>query len=199
MSKQQQQVSSEHDGLVKIKITKEERKVVFKTSSSYQFYIFILLAIAPVSTIGGMFLVYFDDSTSDEEKWRAWISLFFTTVAILIVFALVLPMQLEVRSDASIGIQTCLGITWTFTNVTAAYSNPSFSENFRRGRFKFATSIRNRVLVRRRGPINKHSFFQHWWDVVVSPADAPGFVQAIETVVAQSSTIHLNEENEESE
>ena len=75
-----------------------------------------------------------------------------------------------VRSDGSIGITTTCW-TYSFANVETAYCLTSLYQDVGRARVKFATGWSVCVVVRRRDV-----------DVVVSPEDVEGFIQAIQEV-----------------
>ena len=159
--------------------TSKEPKVVFETSSKYDSCMIIILSICVFSILFAFYKVYEDDSIPDDERKQAYNTLIWTLVSIMFVFALVLPYSLQVRSDSSIGIRTVF-ITWWFSKATEAIVNPpSLSEHCSRGpRYKFATALfHHRVLVRR---------CKGCWDVLVSPRDVDGFVQAISRVSSTS-------------
>lgn len=159
---------------------KESRPlIVFETLSQYDCIVWIILTIALLSVIFPLYFIWFDHSVSAEEKQESLGSLGFSLFSIIVVFALVLPTSLQVRSDGSIGVKTIFHITWYFSEVTAAEVETSLcSDRCGRPRFKFATSLTsNRVLVlRRRGK----------WDILVSPRDVGGFVEAVQTVAAST-------------
>ena len=147
-----------------------EPRVVFETLSKYDSFVVILLSICLLSILFAFYKVYASDSLSDDERKQAYTTLIWTPISISLVFALVLPHSLQVRSDSSLGIRT-LFVTWWFSEVTEAVVNPPFSEHCRRPRYKFATALfRHRVVVRRR---------KGHWDVLVSPRDVDAFIQAI--------------------
>jgi hypothetical protein len=153
----------------------QDRRVVFESPSAYSPLIYILLAFVICSMIGSYAMVYFDGSVSDQDKEDALWSLGSSFLFVIPVFVLVLPLSLQVRSDASVGVKT-LFVTWTFDKATAAYEDPAFMEQCRRPRFKFATALQGRVLVRR---------LKGKWDVLVSPEDPKGFVDTVFRVAAQ--------------
>eukprot|EP00977_Amphora_coffeiformis_P002104 scaffold403_cov157-Amphora_coffeaeformis.AAC.5 len=155
-------------------------KVVFETPSKYDSFVVIILSICLLSILFAFYKVYGDDNISDDERKQAYTTLIWTPVSISLVFALVLPHSLQVRSDSSLGIRT-LFVTWWFSEVTETVVNPPFSEHCRRPRYKFATALfRHHVLVRRR---------EGHWDVLVSPRDVDAFVQAIANVSSESGYI----------
>lgn len=160
----------------------KESKVVFETSSKYDSSMIIILSICVFSILFAFYKVYEDDSIPDDERKQAYNTLIWTLVSILFVFALVLPYSVQVRSDSYIGIRTVL-VTWWFSMVTDAIVNPtSLSEHCRGPRYKFATTLfHHRVLVRR---------CKGYWDVLVSPQDIDGFIQAISGVSSTSAYIN---------
>ena len=153
-----------------------ERNVVFETPSKYDSFVVIILSICLLSILFSFYKVYGDDSISDNERKQAYTTLIWTPVSLSIVFALVLPHSLQVRSDSSIGIRT-LFVTWWFSDVAEAIENRPFTEHCRRPRYKFATALfSNRVLIRRR---------RGHWDVLVSPREVDAFIQAISRVSSE--------------
>ena len=90
----------------------------------------------------------------------------------------VLPKQVDVRSNGSIGIKSFL-VTFQFPKVARAYeSEPVLfqREDFARPRLKFESHPWSKVVVLRRNGK---------WDVTVSPKDPKGFIEAIDKVVNQ--------------
>lgn len=154
----------------------QERRITFETPSKYDGFVLILLSIFLLSILFSFYKVYGDKDISEDEREKAYTTLIWTPISISIVFALVLPHSLQVRSDASLGVRT-LFVTWWFSDVIEAAVNSPFAEHCRRPRYKFATSLfRDRVLVRRR---------RGRWDVLVSPRDTEAFIQAITSVSSE--------------
>ena len=107
------------------------------------------------------------------------------TVAVVVVFALVLPRRFEVVSDASINVITFLSKKWNFTEICGAYDKQSPFAEWHRPKFKFAVNWHNRVIVRRKNAA---------WDVLVSPSDPAGFVAAVWNVVNENDGAAASEQ-----
>lgn len=123
----------------------------------------VLLTIIPVSL---------DPNTSNADKTSAMWTLIWSAVSILILYIFILPTKFEVRSNGSIGVAT-LFVTYTFVDAVRAYIADGLFEGALRPRFKFATSLEKRVVVRRRNGR---------WDLLLSPNDVDGFVKAVNGV-----------------
>jgi len=154
----------------------EEPGLVFRAPSSYHPWTYILVALGPAACLLSMILVYYDGgSSSRKKKGDAYVCLLWTTVAILFLYAAVLPRRIELYSNATLVVSTWI-FAFKFRNVTAAYEDPPFVEDFfRRPNLKFSSNFLKRVLVRRK---NKS------WDVLVSPKDRKGFLAAVWKVAA---------------
>jgi len=98
-----------------------------------------------------------------------------------------LPRSMDVRRNGKVGIKTLL-ITWQYDGIrsvedsgdsgevaTNEDASPTAKENPWR-RLWFVTNPYNRVWIRRK---------QECLDVMVSPRDVHGFIQALETMNAQ--------------
>ena len=153
----------------------ESKEIAFSSPASYHPLVWCLIALGPLSTLGSIFFVYNDDSSTDNDKRKAVMALAWTTVALVIVFVFVLPTRFDVLSNGSIAVKT-LPLAYKFGHVTAAYENPPLLEGWSRPRIKFATNFHNRVIVRRK---------QGGWDVLVSPKDPEGFTSAVWKVAAE--------------
>lgn len=161
----------------------QPRYVVLETPSAYSPVIYALVAFTLGSTLIGALVKLSDDSISQEEAQDALWPCAFSFLSVAIVFGLVLPRSLQVRSDASLGVQTAL-VTWTFADIVAAHENPPLAEQCTmRPRFKFATTLwTNRVLVQRRRRCRRGRRRNHPWDVLVSPLQADEFCRAVRQV-----------------
>jgi len=159
--------------------------VVFRSSASYHPLFWLLIALAPVSTLLSIWFVFKDESSTREAKERSLKGLIWATVAVVIVFALVLPRRFEVVSDASINVITFLSKKWNFTKICAAYDKQSPFAEWHRPKFKFAVNWHNRVIVRRKNGA---------WDLLVSPSDPAGFVVAVWDVVKENDGAAASEQ-----
>lgn len=162
--------------------------VVFQSKASYHPLCWLLIALAPASTVIGLWFVVHDATAAlpEEEKARQIKVLIGTTAALVVVFALVLPRRFEVVSDASINVVTCIACKkWNFANVCAAYDKQSIWSEWSRPKFKFAVNFENRVVVRRKNG---------GWDVLISPTDPKGFVDAVWKVVNMKENDEILEE-----
>lgn len=153
-----------------------QAQVVFSTPAVYHPAVVLLLIFSLSVPIVTLLFTYSDEQASAEEKKMAVRVLITTMVAIAIVFSLVLPRAFDVVSDASMNVTTIFGIKWNFTSITASYKLDSLFSEWTRPKFKFATDLRNRVVVRRKNGR---------WDVLVSPKDADGFVQAVWSIAGE--------------
>jgi len=93
-----------------------------------------------------MILVYYDGgSSSRKKKGDAYVCLLWTTVAILFLYAAVLPRRIELYSNATLVVSTWI-FAFKFRNVTAAYEDPPFVEDFfRRPNLKLAGVLCNSI------------------------------------------------------
>lgn len=167
-------VSDTADAAQEIEKDENKPRVVFSSPAVYHPLTIILLSVAPIVMFGSIVLVELDDSSSSQEKQKARQSLLWSTVALIIVYGFVMPRRFVVLSDASIQVTTLLK-TWRFPHVTAAYEYPSLFQDAFRPRFKFATDLTNRILIRRGNG---------GWDLLLSPRDVPGFASAVRRVAA---------------
>ena len=149
--------------------------IVFSSRSQYHPVIVFLMSVAPLSIIVSIFLVLRDPSVQDSEREQGIRVLVCTLTLVFGMYCSILPKQVDVRSNGSIGVKTIL-FTYQFTGVLRAFEAGLGREDFLRPRIKFATSTNNRVIVRRR---------HGKWDILVTPEDPQGYVRAIEEVVAR--------------
>ena len=157
--------------------------VVFASMSHYDYIVIAMMSLAPLSLIFSMIMLNRDKSLPEEEvQQKVWI-LVWSLILVFVIYMAILPRQVDVRSNGSIGVKTAL-FTYVFTGVCRAYETGIGREDFVRYRLKFGASLTtNRVVVRRR-----HGKL----DLLVTPSDPQGFVQAVEQVVGQLEA--LNEE-----
>jgi hypothetical protein len=155
--------------------------VVFASLSRYDYVVVAIMSLAPLSIILNIIMVNRNKSLEEEEvQQKVWI-LVWALILVFVIYMAVLPRQVDVRSNGTIGVKTAL-FTYIFTGVCRAYEAGIGREDFLRPRLKFAASFTgNRVVVRRR---------HGKWDIVVTPTDPQGFVQAVEQVVGQLETLN---------
>mmetsp|Transcript_11435 Transcript_11435/g.26862 ORF Transcript_11435/g.26862 Transcript_11435/m.26862 type:complete len:252 (+) Transcript_11435:330-1085(+) len=157
-----------------------KKLIVFVSSSKYQWLI-AFLVVAPLFAIL-MSIIMFDVQSQEEYKnsSRIW-SLGWLFILIMIVYMAVLPRQLDVRSNGTVAIKTCL-LTFHIDEIARAYRGCNIESDydfFLRPRLRFATSLdRDAAVV-----IRRH---QGKWDVVLTPQDPEGFVHAVEEVLRQN-------------
>jgi hypothetical protein len=156
--------------------------IVFETPSKYDWVVWVLLSFVVLSCLLPLYAILVDDSIPAPDKKKAIATLLWTLVALFLVFALVLPTTLQVRSNGSIGVHTICNVTWSFGNIRAVEMEHSLfaKRACRYPRLKFATSFTsNRVLVLRKNGR---------WDILVSPANVDGFIKAVRSVVVVPPT-----------
>jgi hypothetical protein len=164
-----------NDGATSEDAAAEQPHVVFCSDASYHPVMCLLIAFGPLAILASILLVWRDDSSTEQEKRVALRASLWSTLALVLVFVLVLPRRFEVASDASVNVVTFVKIKWNFQNITAAYDNQTIFSEWWRPKIKFACDFDKRVVVRRKNGA---------WDLLVSPKDPAGFVEAVYKVVA---------------
>ena len=124
-----------------------------------------------------MTLLLHPDFSDYKSSCRTWI-LGWILVLLLVLYMAFLPKQIDVRSNGTVGIKTFL-LTFHIDGIVRAYQSGLGREDFLRPRIRFATGImesgkQHRVVLRR-----NHGR----WDVVVTPADVEGFLEAVEEMI----------------
>ena len=147
--------------------------LVFISRAVYHVWVVFLLAIGPLSIIAAGMATWMDQTLSYEEKLQGLKILFYSFVFVIVLYVFVMPHRFEVLSDASIRVVTW-PMSYKFGHVTAAYENPPIFSL--RPKIKFATDLTKRVLVQRK----------NGWDILLSPDDPKGYVDAVRKVVSQS-------------
>jgi len=157
----------------------KRRLIIFASSSKYQLLVCLLLMI-PLLTIL-VSLILFDINTREEYKnsWIVWV-LGWCFILIMVLYMAILPRQVDVRSNGTVAIKTCL-LTFHIDDIARAYRGCNIDSNynsFLRPRVRYATSLDKdgAVVIRR-----KHDK----WDVVVTPQDPEGFINAVEKMLQQ--------------
>ncbi|CAJ1965213.1 unnamed protein product [Cylindrotheca closterium] len=150
--------------------------IILRTSSKYH-PLMICLLVGSTATV--LFPLFF--ALRDGDFHTAW-TLLWSVLFIGLVFMLVLPKTVDVRSDGVIGIKTML-TTWKFTDVTRAYESSFSPDELMMPRIKFATTWKpphRVILCRKNGK----------WDVLVSPEDAKEFVEAVNNLVGSEEVVN---------
>lgn len=143
-----------------------ENQVVFESPASYHLWTWILISIAPVATLLSMVIVKHDHTFPPQMKADVLFCLLWTTIALILLFISILPRLYRVYSNGTISVKTCI-FTFRFSNATGAADDPPFEDWSKV--LKFSTNFTKRVIVRRSGG----------WDILVSPKDTKGFVEAV--------------------
>eukprot|EP00536_Pseudo-nitzschia_multiseries_P016992 jgi/Psemu1/48859/gm1.48859_g len=163
-----------------------KKLIVFVSYSKYQWLIGFLIA-APLFAIL-ISIILFDVQSQEEYKnsSRIWL-LGWMFILIIIVYMAVLPRQVDVRSNGTVAIKTCL-LTFHIDEIARAYRGCNIESDydfFLRPRLRFSTSLdRDAAVV-----IRRH---HGKWDVVVTPQDPEGFTNAIEEMLRKKE----NEQDE---
>ena len=150
------------------------RLIVFATPAKYTPVVLGLLAV-PLVAVPISIITLHPGRADYRNSSTAW-ALGWTLLLILIVYMAILPRQIDVRSNGTVGIKTAL-LTFHIDGVVRAYQAGIGREDFLRPRVKFGTSMEGRVILRR-----NHGK----WDVVVSPEDVEGFLMAVEEMVKEN-------------
>lgn len=154
-----------------------DHTVLCSTPSVYHPVTWMLLSIAPISTVGSLIAVLISTKDNLHEFWKSLAILGSATLAVLGIYGVVLPKRVCVHSDASLSIQTLL-YTHRFRKITSASHFESIWSGMGRPKWKFATDFgAHRVVVHR----------QNGWDVTVSPQNVKGFLRAVERACGSST------------
>lgn len=159
--------------------TRNKKLIVFASASKYQWLIGFL-AVAPLFAIL-MFIIFFDVQSQEEYKNSSTIWLLgWCFIFIMVFYMAVLPRQVDVRSNGTVAIKTCL-LTFFIDDIARAYRGCNIESNYDsllKPRLMLSTSLdRDGAVV-----IRRH---HGKWDVVVTPEDPEGFVHAVEEMVRQ--------------
>jgi len=155
--------------------SRNKRLIVFASASKYQWLIG-LIAVAPLIAIL-MSIIFFDVQSQEEYKnsLTIWI-LGWCFIFIMVLYMAVLPRQVDVRSNGTVAIKTCL-LTFFIDDIARAYRGcniESTCDSLVRPRLLLATSLDSAVVIRRH---------HGKCDVIVTPEDPEGFVHAVEEMV----------------
>ena len=156
-----------------------KKLIVFASASKYQWLIGILV-VSPLIAIL-LSIILFDVQSQEEYKNSStiWV-LGWCFIFIMVLYMAVLPRQVDVRSNGTVAIKTCL-LTFFIDDIARAYQGCSIESSYDsllRPRVNLATSLdRDGAVV-----IRRH---HGKWDVVVTPEDPVGFIHAVEKMVQQ--------------
>mmetsp|Transcript_3784 Transcript_3784/g.10404 ORF Transcript_3784/g.10404 Transcript_3784/m.10404 type:complete len:206 (-) Transcript_3784:210-827(-) len=158
----------------------QQTQVVFSTPARYDAVTVALVSFAPLCLLVTLFIMIAMDAndyySGSQGKTLNLVVMVISLLAVLLLFAVVLPHHYEIhqsQEEATLVVVTNIPkLQYKFPHITAALENPSILQPCgSRGRLKFATSMQDRILVRR--------LVQGSWDILVSPEDTQGFVQAV--------------------
>lgn len=148
--------------------------IVFATPAKYTPLAWFLMAIPLLAII--VSIIFLHPRTDYKNSSTAWV-LEWTLLLVMVLYMAILPKQIDVRSNGTVGIKTFL-LTFHIDGVVRAYQAGIGREDFLRPRIKFGTSFEGRVILRR-----NHGK----WDVVVTPEDVEGFLKAVEQMIKEHS------------
>jgi hypothetical protein len=146
--------------------------VVFATPAKYTPIVWGILALPLVAVLVSLFMLY--PRIEYRHSATAW-ALGWSLLLIFVVYMSILPQEVDVRSNGTVGVKTVL-LTFHVDGVVRAYQAGVGREDFLRPRIRFGTSMKQQVILRR-----NHGK----WDVVVSPQDLDGFLKAVEEMVKE--------------
>lgn len=156
-------------------------EVVFRTAARYSPILWLLLAFSVFIVLICIVPIVMDPNSTADNKRFGVITLLGSVCFMVVVYIAVLPVAFQVRSDRAIGVVTML-CTYHFPGAVRAYplngSTSSSSYNtvpLFRPRIKFATDLSSRINIRRTSGM----------DLLVSPQDENGFIQAVQSVQPQ--------------
>lgn len=144
--------------------------MIFQTPTAFNWWFTAWLAILHILCIALVAVVFVDSSYN--KNWssaglqRASFSVLFLLLFFLFIYGVVVPKRIEVYENASIVVVTWL-FRFRFEHVREAYKDTSLRCH---PVLKFSTSRAKRVRVARS---------QGWFDVMVSPANTAGFMDAV--------------------
>ena len=192
-------VSTKHSSSSKRSIRKSfsyskrnnRKLIVFASGSKYQWLV-ALLVVAPLFAIL-MSIILFDVHSQDEYKNSSTIwALGWCFIFIMVTYMAILPRQVDVRSNGTVAIKTCL-LTFFIDEIARAYRGGNIESNYNyqnllRPRVMLATSLDKdgAVVIRR-----NHGK----WDVLVTPEDPEGFVNAVEEMVRKKENEDMNSDS----
>jgi len=169
-----------------------EEVVVFSSRAAYHPLTFLVLAVPLIGLLVRAVMVSIDRSLSRAERVSDYLSLTLYAVVVGVIFGLIIPARYIVyhcqpretmgtaaaaaaESSVTIGVQTLLCWTWKFSNASSAAVLPSMWTHCIRPCHNFAVlhPPQNIVVISRS---------EGRWDVLVSPHDKQGFIEAVSQV-----------------
>ena len=158
---------------------KRKRKtVVFATGSQYN-WLFGLIVATPLLTII-LWVILFDAENDYKNSTTIW-ALGWSFVFLVVLYMAILPRKVDVRSNGTVAIKTCL-LTFFIDDISRAIQCDNISgSDLWRPTLLLATSWNKKgaVLLRRR---------HGKWDVVVSPVDPFDFCEALEGMLLKDTS-----------
>lgn len=156
--------------------TRAQNRVVYATDAQYDDWTKSILSVPVILISIRLALVYAKDANiaSFERSQTVWI-LSWTLLLILGLYMMVLPKQLSIRSNGSLGVKTSL-LTYEFADVCHLYQAEDVVPNFMGKSYRLGTSLGSPPMVLRR---------RNLWDVVVTPVNATEFLQSFESVLTR--------------
>lgn len=157
--------------------SKPSHQVIFSTAAKYDQWVVLALSIPLVLIAFQMVASLIATKVYDfERSGTVWL-MGWTFILILGLYACILPKQVDIRSNGTIGIKTFL-ITYQFGDVCHAYLAGLGAATFVGKRHRFATCLdpSNQVVIRRR---------EGQWDIVVSPENADEFLRTMQSLITK--------------
>ena len=151
-------------------------RVLFSTPSKYDRWMTLILSIPLLVILVNMISLWVANANmSNFERSTAVWCLGWTLVFVGLVYMLVLPKQVDIRSNGTIGVKTFL-ITYQFGDICHVYPAAFGRETMMGARIKFATSFSSQLVIRRRSGK---------WDVLISPLHEQEFLQTLQSVITR--------------
>lgn len=151
-------------------------RVLFSSPAHYDGWVIAILCLP-------LFLILFQiivlliatAKVADFERSGTVWTLGWTMILIFALYMVILPKQVDIRSNGTIGIKTFL-ITHQFDDICHAYMAGLGPET---SSIPFGTcyDTSKQVVVRRRGAGH--------WDVVVSPSHAEEFIRTLQSIITK--------------
>jgi len=159
-------------------------RVVFSSPAQYDYCILLIVSIPLALILVQMtgLLITSAKVVEFERSGAVWI-LGWSLIWILALYMMVLPKQIDVRSNGTIGIKTVM-ITYQFGDICHTYKadlgpkESGCSSHFGVARYKFITTLDSskHVVIRRRGGK---------WDVVVSPEQTDELLRMLQSTITK--------------
>jgi hypothetical protein len=176
-------------GTSTIATNKTTKKVMFTSPSKYQTAVWWLVAIPLLAIL--IAIISLRPRRDYTRSSTAWI-LGWMFLLVIVLYMAVLPKQVDVRSNGTVAVKTFL-LTFHIDGIVRAYQGGSWkSEDYflRRKTIRFNTTFDEPVVIRR-----SHGK----WDVIVTPEDPAGFINAVEQMVRENGIVDDEEDDEDVE